>query len=400
MLVARYGTGGLVFSLDTNGSRLFESSVDDVFNFGLVGDIIVTGAWVLPYRKLGLKPITGAILFTNAALQLACCSRLLCVQSKPSYWLEIKGSFNYYQQETPMFTRKRMLTPIILTSFFIFIGNNQGTAEAQKQKGAKTYTIKLNEQPDVGKKVVVRTQDKTAGTVVVLDADGKALKEEKINETKTVVYTETVLKKGKKRAQKYQRTYQKAVHDDGNEKKVLSYQGRTVVFELKKDKYQATVLGEPALDNEDLKSLTEAANNSRSAMDWLSAKPVRLGETWIIDAVKFQKSIAGQGDIDPNNSKIEAKLVKVFRKQGKQFGVISLRAKLSTKSLKGLKFNPPGRIIMKGTLETAIDGSTSAGTMTLSGSMLGKAQFNKGGMKFTIEMDIKMNNKKTRSLEK
>jgi hypothetical protein len=39
------GTGGLVFSLDSNGNRAFDPGVDRVFNFGLASDIIVVGDW-------------------------------------------------------------------------------------------------------------------------------------------------------------------------------------------------------------------------------------------------------------------------------------------------------------------------------------------------------------------
>jgi hypothetical protein len=38
-------TGGLVYSLDSNGNRAFDPSVDSVFNFGLASDRIVTGSW-------------------------------------------------------------------------------------------------------------------------------------------------------------------------------------------------------------------------------------------------------------------------------------------------------------------------------------------------------------------
>lgn len=37
--------GGLTFSLDSNGSRAFEANQDAVFNFGLAGDRIVVGDW-------------------------------------------------------------------------------------------------------------------------------------------------------------------------------------------------------------------------------------------------------------------------------------------------------------------------------------------------------------------
>jgi hypothetical protein len=45
-------TGGLVFSLDSNGNLAFDPGVDAVFNFGLASDIIVVGAWPLPTALL------------------------------------------------------------------------------------------------------------------------------------------------------------------------------------------------------------------------------------------------------------------------------------------------------------------------------------------------------------
>jgi ELWxxDGT repeat protein len=39
------GSGGLVFALDSNGNRTFDPGVDAVFNFGLANDRIVTGVW-------------------------------------------------------------------------------------------------------------------------------------------------------------------------------------------------------------------------------------------------------------------------------------------------------------------------------------------------------------------
>jgi hypothetical protein len=44
-------SGGLVFSLDTNGNLAFDPGVDQVFNFGLASDIIVTGAWNPPSQS-------------------------------------------------------------------------------------------------------------------------------------------------------------------------------------------------------------------------------------------------------------------------------------------------------------------------------------------------------------
>jgi hypothetical protein len=57
-------TGGLVFSLDSNGNHQFDPGVDAVFHFGLASDIIVTGAWPPPAPELSLQFGSGA---ANAA---------------------------------------------------------------------------------------------------------------------------------------------------------------------------------------------------------------------------------------------------------------------------------------------------------------------------------------------
>jgi hypothetical protein len=61
-------TGGLVFSLDSNGNRQFDPSVDSVFNFGLAADRIVTGDWPAPSSltasAIASAPQTGSAVPT------------------------------------------------------------------------------------------------------------------------------------------------------------------------------------------------------------------------------------------------------------------------------------------------------------------------------------------------
>jgi hypothetical protein len=68
MAVARpNATGGLVFSLDSNGNRQFDPGVDAVFNFGLASDLIIVGDWTGDgISKLGVaRPnATGGLVFS------------------------------------------------------------------------------------------------------------------------------------------------------------------------------------------------------------------------------------------------------------------------------------------------------------------------------------------------
>jgi hypothetical protein len=270
----------------------------------------------------------------------------------------------------------------------------------------ETYTIKLKHNASPGKTVTIKDKSTQAGAVKVTDADGKVLMENKIDTVIEKEYTEKVLvqEKDDKRPKKYTQTYKKAVVTNEGKKKELSYQGRTIIYEIKDGKYEVTAEGDPALDKEDLNALKKEANNEDAKeLDeaLIPKKAVKVGESWTLDQKKLLKAFGAGSDVDASKSKAEATLTKAYKKNGKQYGIIDLNLKLAVKSMQGgLKFDPPAMMDMKFALDVCIDGTETAGALSMTAKLKGKAVIDQMGMKFTVDMSLDSNGKKEQSAEK
>ncbi len=261
-------------------------------------------------------------------------------------------------------------------------------AAAENEK----YTIKIKHHPDEGKSTVTKSLTKETGGVKILDKDGKVLHEEDTNEEKEEVSTETVLEKGDKKPLKYKVTYEKATFTKKGEKEKHSYDGKTLIYTLKDGKYTVSVEGGGTLDDKDETELLKKANEDAGQL--MPAKPVAVGEKWDLPSKFLLKAFGEKSDLDASKTKGTATLKKVSTKDGKTIGVIEFDMILSIKSLKGeadIAFDPPADAHVTMTLETPIDGSTSAGTMTTVVAFEGKGSLSVNGMDLTLELKTKAN---------
>jgi hypothetical protein len=271
-----------------------------------------------------------------------------------------------------------------------------------------TYDLKLSFKRPVGSSQVVKDRDREKGKFVVSDTGGNALSTQDLDTSTELVYTETVLEKGDKKPSKFQRAYEKAVKTTGAKAEKLPYEGRTVVYTLKDGKYECTTKGEPALPEATLKELaSKESADSSDATDLLAPKkPVKVGETWAIDAKKMAKEFDKDGnmEMDADKSKAGGKLVKVYSKGGKLYGVIELTLTVAIKKLGSkdgsLTFDPPATMEMKLTLDVVIDGTSGAGVMTMTGKLNGKGNMSAADQKLTVDMNMEMSGKKEESVEK
>ena len=275
-------------------------------------------------------------------------------------------------------------------------------AEAQD----KAYTIKIKEKPDVGMSIVTKDVDKQTGVIKVLDAQGQLLNENKVNKAKEEIYTEVILEKGDKHPKKYKQTYEKAIETEDGKTTARSYQGRTLLYELKDGKYQLGVVGKPPLDEKDVTQLLEKANEELEKnvdLDklFLPGKPVKVGDTWTLDNKMLVEAFNDKKlTLDAAKSKGTGKLVKAYQKDGKQWGVLQIDLKLALQTIEGLKLDTPAEMDLQASLDVAIDGSSTAGVMTMTGKMTLKSQFEQAGMKFRIEGSVELSGKKEASAEK
>ncbi len=274
------------------------------------------------------------------------------------------------------------------------------------------YTIKLKHGPDVGKTITIKNTETRSVTSKVTDSDGNVLdKGTKHTQTEDEVYTETVLAKGDKYATRYKRAYEKATRTRDGKTEARSFQGRTLVFEEKGGKFTVTAEGDKPIDKEDLDELTHKAEENKNDMAtgdvFLPEKPVKVDGTWKVDGKDLVKALAANGELDPQRSSAEGKLVKVYQKKvypdqdGRRFGTLELTLKLApAKAPPGVTFDKPPVVETKLTLDAAIDGSTTYGVMTMTGSSVTKATVEQMGKKFTADTTVELSGRREQSAEK
>jgi len=267
-----------------------------------------------------------------------------------------------------------------------------------------SYTIKVKRDPDPGKGTLVKSTEKHSGTLKILDGDGKAVQEVKVSEEKEEVYTRTVLERGDKKPKKYKKTFEKAVRTADGKPTTLPYQGRTVVYELKDGKYQASAEGAPELEKHVLDELTKAeSNGSPDVYDvLLPKKPVGVGDKWTLAGKDIARGFADENvmTLDPEQTRGDARLTKAYQKDGHQFGVIEITLKLAITGNNGVTFDPPGTMDMKMTVDAAIDGSSTAGTVTMGGKIEGKGVLKQAGQTIAVDFHIDTSARKEQSAEK
>jgi hypothetical protein len=263
---------------------------------------------------------------------------------------------------------------------------------------AQTYTIKLKSHPDEGKSVVQTSTDRLVNSDKLIAADGKVLNEQKGTQVKETVFTETVLEKGDKGPKKFKLKYTKTTG------KATALEGRTVVFEWKDGRYEASVEGKPNLPEKDL---ADVARKCSQVFEYdlskllLPDKPVKVGDTWSFGTASTLGGFVGQKDgVDKDETSGKAKLLRVYKNGDSQFGVIELDIRLVYKTFPELTLEKSLTLHIKGTLDTAIDGSSTAGKLNLTSTMRGKGTVERGGMKFTVELSNDRSLKEERSEEK
>jgi hypothetical protein len=241
-------------------------------------------------------------------------------------------------------------------------------------RAEEAYPIKLRD-PVTGDTLQVNRNEDTQSQSKVVDAAGKALVEKEEKGGKTAVYRETVLEKPEGRAKptRLKREYEKARVQTGDKSESLPYEGKTVLIEKKDGKYQFQVEGGEAIKGGDARVLDEEFNKEDDNFDLQKAilpkGAVAKGDSWKIDMEPITAAFAKNAKLQLDAAKAEGtgKLIKVYRKDDAQFGVLEFHLELPVKELGAGKdtiaLDPGAKWTMDVTVDGCIDGSRTDGTM-------------------------------------
>jgi len=220
-------------------------------------------------------------------------------------------------------------------------------SEAPKPDAGETYTLKIREKTAGGKYEITHILTLSE---LVSDGQGKG-KPPKMSVEKTTgknVYTEEVEEIEDGLLTKGKRTYTTAEGLQYGKVLPLSYAGKTVLIERKADKSYSFTLadGKPVGPDAVFLNLEFDRNRAKNTALLIPNTPVKVGEVWNVAADKIKAVYGPVGE----TLKATGKLVKVYTKDGKQYGVLTLNLE-----------TPPGEF-PKGTIEWTYDGCIDGST--------------------------------------
>lgn len=236
-------------------------------------------------------------------------------------------------------------------------------------------TIKL--RPFQKGDVLQVSVDESEGTTSRVESTtGMLLKEDKKQQAKVAVYKETILERPKASQQptRLKREYEKAqITENGKERK-LPYDGKAVLIEKKGKKYEFRIEGGEALTGDDAKQLDEEFNkdkptNEEIEMLLLPKESVAVGGSWQIDVPAFLKAVlrgeqAEAMTWDDKKAKGTGKLVKAYKKDGKQYGVMAFTLDVPLKEINAggqkMELESGAKMTLRIEMDACIDGSDSS----------------------------------------
>ncbi len=231
-----------------------------------------------------------------------------------------------------------------------------------------TYMLKVYQEKK-GDKFDVEKNDKGTNKIIV-NVNGTNNNQEALTGDKEI-YTEEILEKkeGDKRATKLTRKYTIAEKTEKGKTVKAIYSGETVLIEKKGKEFEFSIDGKMLTKDEapDLFKKFNKSDDEPTDQDMLPTEAVKVGGTWKVPNEKSEKMFKTLGKdemkIDVKKSSIEGKLLKVYKKDGAQFGVLELTISVLILEIDlGGQFAPTkagSKIVITGMIDTCIDGTVN-----------------------------------------
>jgi hypothetical protein len=252
------------------------------------------------------------------------------------------------------------------------------------------FPVSLALHPRPGKTVEVCSHGRTTGALRSLGPDDEVLDEVALESSEESTFLHTVLEAGTSLPRRFRWEFTKAVETEAGTTNVLPYQGRAFLFERVNGRYELTADEGPALPPEVVAFLTYKANAQGAEPALFPPKPSRLGEPWPIDTQVLADGMAPATVIDPGRSRASGKLLKVWDRDGAPWGLVEVTMALAVTEGDGLSFSPPLTLETRGTLESAIDGSTAVASSVWNTTVAGRTSQVCDGTPVPVEVGVCM----------
>jgi hypothetical protein len=291
---------------------------------------------------------------------------------------------------------KRAITALFLAGFL-------ASVSAAQEK----FTIKIKND---SKGDVTRASDTGTETGKMSFSVGGKSQAKDEDKKKSMVFKEEILEKEPgKRAAKMQRTYEKAEMTANGKKITPSFIGKPMLIERAGKEYHFTVAGKK-LEGDDLafmkEEFKEKEKDAESKLEqlMLPKQPVAVNETWKLDVAALQKEFGEDSGmtIDLAKSTGAGKLIKAYKKDGKQFGAMEYDITMAlTKIAAGpgmaIELDNTSSLKMTIKFDGCIDGSLNTGVMDMKMEMKMVGALNANGVE--VKVDAKMTKSDSRTQE-
>ena len=230
----------------------------------------------------------------------------------------------------------------------------------------ETYALKLYKSKKGDK--TSHEKNETNKTAATFTAGGMTKSEEAVGGSKDA-FTEEVLERteGARRPTKLMRTYTVAEKTVKGETTKHVYAGETVLVEKKGDTFELSIKGKVLKEGEapDLYKKFNKKDDEPQNEDLLPDGPVKVGGTWTVPAARSEKMFKTLGDdkmkVDAKKSTITGKLLKAYKKDGAQFGVMEFTVTVFVTELElggaPVKTAGDSKMVFKATIDACIDGT-------------------------------------------
>jgi hypothetical protein len=264
---------------------------------------------------------------------------------------------------------------------------------------AQTYEIKTKKSAKGDKDLNIK-EELEESTFVLKGPDGKVLNEEKEKKGESSRYTDVILEKeGDKPATKMRRTYEKARIIKDGKTTTLPYEGKTVLIEKKGDKYVFTVDGKELTGDDAVllnKEFAKEKDNSKDLEEiLLPRKAVAVNETWKVDVAAFAKEFGKEDGFafDLTKATGTGKLLRAYKKDGKQYGVLEFKLEFPIKSLgmgaQKITMQPGSLITFTFLVDACIDGTAANSSMKAEAVMKASGTLTVDGQEFKVTLDYR-----------